>query len=86
MESYPMHVDYLDNGNAQQQQGHVSEQDTDDLIRLLGVVLDMLASACPVVFFVDDVSRCILCFSCSRKNPHVTTLSFFSYNGLTCPP
>lgn len=56
IESYPMHVDYLDDGNAQHQ-WQVSEQDTHDLIRLLGIMLDVLASACPVAFFVDDVSH-----------------------------
>jgi hypothetical protein len=51
-ESYPVHADYLDDVVDHQ----LSEQAIQELIRLLGSLLDVVASACPVLFFVDDVS------------------------------
>jgi hypothetical protein len=51
-ESYPMHAGYLDDVVDQQQ----SEQAIQELIHLLGSLLDVVASVCPVLFFVDDVS------------------------------
>jgi hypothetical protein len=56
-ESYPAHIHYFDDGFAQrQQQQQITEQEVQRLIRLLGLLLELVASACPVLFFVDDVS------------------------------
>jgi predicted ATPase len=54
-EAYPMHAEYLEGGFEHQGQG-MPEQEVENLIQLLGVLLEILASACPVLFFVDDVS------------------------------
>ena len=53
-ESYPAQANYLD-GLASQQY-FMTEQEVHDTIRRLGVLMDVLASSRPVLFFVDDVS------------------------------
>lgn len=55
-ESYPAHIDYFEDGLAQQQQQQITEQEVQSLICLLGLLLELIASVCPVLFFVDDVS------------------------------
>jgi hypothetical protein len=50
-----MHAEYLEGGFEHQGQG-MPEQEVENNIHLLGLLLEILASACPVLFFVDDVS------------------------------
>ena len=56
-ESYPVHADYLEYGSSEQA---MLEQDVHDTIRFFGVLLEVVASACPVLFFADDVSEIAL--------------------------
>ncbi|KAL3802001.1 hypothetical protein HJC23_010345 [Cyclotella cryptica] len=54
-ESYPAHKNYFEDGLTQQQQYQLTEQKTPSMIRLLGLLLELVASTCPVLFFVDDL-------------------------------
>ncbi|KAL7518412.1 hypothetical protein ACHAWX_003243, partial [Stephanocyclus meneghinianus] len=53
-EFYPAHISYFEVGLAEQQQHQMTEEDIQTLIHLLGVLLELVASASPVLFFVDD--------------------------------
>ena len=54
IESYPVHANYFEDGASSERT--MLEQDVLDMIRLLGVLLEVVAAGCPVLFFADDVS------------------------------